>query len=189
MPTQLPAYRKLLKRARQVALVSSTSELLNWDTETYLPSKGVGFRAEQLAYLGGQAHRLFIARSVGEAITACEHHGFAPESDEAANVREWRRRYDRATKIPTPLVEKFQRVKTHPPEAWRVARQKSDFSLFKKHLAKIIELNRQMADCWGFQESPYDALLDEFEPGVRASHLRALFAELRPAIVSVLGPA
>src|SRR5436190_11591427 len=182
-------YKKLIKRAREIALVASASELLSWDLETYLPTKGVCYRAEQLAHLGGHTHRLFIAKKVGDLISACEQHGFLPESDEAANVREWRRRYDRATKLPTRLVEKLQRVRTHAREAWRQARQQSAFSLFKPHLKKLLEINRQMADCWGFQESPYDALMDEYEPGMRASQVRALFAELRPSIVSVLGSA
>ena len=154
-----------------------------------MPPKALGFRAEQLAHFGGHSHRLFTAKKVGEWISACEQHGFGPESDEAANLREWRRRYDRATKLPTRLVEKFERTRAHAREAWREARQRSEFKTFKPHLQKLLELNRQMADYWGFQESRYDALLDEHEPGVRASQLRALFAELRPAIVSILGPA
>ena len=182
-------YKKLLKRSREIALVASASEMLAWDLETYLPAKGVDFRAEQLAHLGGHTHRLFTAKKVGDWLSACEQHGFAPESDEAGNVREWRRHYTRATKIPARLVEKFQRVRTHAREAWRQARQRSEFALFKPHLKKVLEINRQMADCWGFQESPYDALVEEYEPGARASQLRALFAELRPAIGSVLGAA
>jgi carboxypeptidase Taq len=186
---ELNAYKKLVNRAREIALVSSANEVLSWDLETYLPARGVDFRAEQLAYLTGQAHRLFIAKKVGDWISDCEQHGFKPESDEAANVREWRRRYDRATKLPTRLVEKFQRVRTHAREAWRKARQNSDFDLFKPHLKKLVALNIQMADYWGYQESPYDALMDEYEPGERASQVQALFAELRPAVVSLLQPA
>jgi len=182
-------YKKLIKRAHEIALFASAGELLSWDLETYLPSRGVDFRAEQLAGFSGQTHRLFIAKKVGDWISACEQHGFPPESDEAANVREWRRRYDRATKLPTRLVEKFQRVGTHAREAWRQARQQPNFNLFKPHFKKLVGLNRQMADCWGFSESPYDALMEEYEPGGRASQVRALFAILRPAIVSLLGPA
>src|ERR1044071_6402471 len=99
-------YNKLLKRSREIALVSSASEMLSWDLETYLPAKGVDFRAEQLAHLGGHTHRLFTAKKVGDWISACEQHGFASESDEAGNVREWRRHYDRATQLPTRLGDK-----------------------------------------------------------------------------------
>src|SRR6059036_2622321 len=134
-------YQKLIKRSREIALIASASELLSWDLETYLPKKGVDFRAEQLAHLSGQAHRLFIAKKVGDWISACEQHDFNQESDELANVREWRRRYDRATKLPTRLVEKFQRVRTHAREAWRQARQQSDYKLFKPHLQKLLVLN------------------------------------------------
>ena len=189
MSTPFAPYQKLLKRTREIALLSSASELLAWDLETYLPAKGVTFRADQLAHLGGEAHRLFTAKKVGEWISVCEQQGFAPESDEAANVREWRRRYDRATKLPTKLVEKFQKVRTLAREAWRQARSQSEYSLFKPHLKKVLELNRQMADHWGYQESRYDALLDEYEPGARASELRRLFDDLRPAIGSVLAAA
>src|SRR5436190_20000497 len=118
-------YKKLVKRAHEIALLSSTSESLSWDLETYLPARGVDFRAEQLAHLSGHTHRLFIAKKVGDWISACEQHVFPSDSGEAANVREWRRRYDRATKIPTRLVEKLQRVRTHAREAWREARQQS----------------------------------------------------------------
>jgi len=187
--TSFGFYRKLQKRSRRIAFVSGASELLSWDMETYMPAKGLEFRAEQLAYLSGQAHRLWTAKVVGAWIDACEQHGFDVESPEAANVREWRRGYDRATKLPTDLVEKFERTRALAREAWREARQRSEFELFRPHLEKLIDLNRRKADCLGFQESPYDALLDGFEPDMRASQLRELFDELRPAIGAVLGPA
>jgi len=74
-------------------------------------------------------------------------------------------------------------------EAWVEARKRSEFPLFDSALAKILDLNRRMADHWGFEECRYDALLEGYERGARASDIRKLFAELRPAIVSVLGPA
>ena len=182
-------YRKLSKRARDIALLSSVGGLLWWDQRTYMPPKALSYRAGQAAHLSGLAHRQFTAKKVGDLISACEQHGFAAGSDEAANIREWRRLYDRATKVPARLVEKFERTCSLATEAWRQARERSEFKVFKPHLQKVLELNRQMADCWGYQESPYDALLEEYEPGARAGRLRALFAELRPAIVAVLGPA
>lgn len=189
MSSDFAPYRKLLKRAREISLVSSASEVLSWDTETYMPPKGLAFRAEQFAHLGGHTHKLFTGKLVGDWLKACEQNGFAPDSLEAANVREWRRRYERATKLPTSLVEKFQRARMLSREAWKEARQRNEFKIFKPHLQKLLELIRRRADCWGYEESPFDALLDEFEPGMRASQVRTLFAELRPAIGSVLAKA
>ncbi|MEY4385953.1 MAG: hypothetical protein RLY20_1236 [Verrucomicrobiota bacterium] len=184
-----PAYRKLLKRAREIALLDSTLSALSWDEETYLPPKALDHRAEQMAYLSGRAHRLFTATQVGDWISACEQHGFAPDSDEAVNVREWRRSYDRKTKIPARLVEKFSRIRTHAREAWGEARKQSKFKLFKPHFQKLLDLHLQFADLWGYTGSPYNAHLDEYEPGARAEDLRELFAKLRPEIVAILGPA
>ncbi len=151
--------------------------------------RAVGFRAEQTAFLSGWTHRQFTAAEVGEWICACEDHGFSGDTPEAANVREWRRSYDRATKLPPELVEDLQRATTLAREAWVEARAKSEFSIFQPHLQTILDLNKRMADCWGYEECRYDALLEEYEPGARASRLKTLFAELRPAIVDMLGPA
>jgi len=189
MNTESASYKKLLKRAREIALLSSTAEVLAWDQETYMPAKSLAYRAEQMAYLGGEAHRLFTSKKIGELISACESENYTPDSDEAANVREWRRRYDRATKVPVRLVEKLERVRAHAREAWKHAREQSKFRLFKPHLDKILTITKQMADCWGFKESPYDALVEGYEQGVTANQLRELFLQLRPAIVAVLGPA
>ncbi len=189
MGTESLSYRKLRKRAREISFISAAAEALNWDIETYMPPKALGFRAEQLAHLGGHTHRLFTAKVVGDWITACEQDGFEPASPEAANVREWRRRYNRATKLPTRLVEKFEKARAHAREAWKEARRHSTFKLFQPHLQKLLALNLQRAECWGFEASPYDALLEEYEPGMRAVQLRSLFGGLRPAIVSILASA
>src|SRR5260221_13822436 len=113
MTVESTSYRKLLKRVREISLLSSAREVLTWDQETYLPPKALSYRAEQLAYLGGEAHRQFTTKAIARLIADCEQVGYALDSDEAANVREWRRRYDRATKIPTRLVEKLARTSAH----------------------------------------------------------------------------
>src|SRR5258705_1625328 len=140
----LAAYEKLLARAKEIALVDGATSLLNWDEETYMPRKGLSFRAEQLAFLSGWSHRQFTAPEVGGWIKACEDHGFAPDADEAVNVREWRRSYDRATRLPPELVEEFNRAATHARDAWTEARKRSEFAHFQPHLEKLLQLSRQM---------------------------------------------
>ncbi len=182
-------YEKLRARAKEIALIDAATGLLNWDEETGMPRKALPFRAEQIAFLSGWSHRQFTAAEVGDWIKACEDHGFPALSDEDANVRGWRRSYDRATKLSAELVEELNRTTTLARDAWVAARKRSEFPIFQPHLERLLALNRQMADQWGYAESRYDALLEGHERGARASELRKLFAEFRPQLVSILGPA
>ena len=187
--TECPGYKELLKRVGEIALVDSTGALLNWDEETYMPRQALNYRAEQLAYFSGWSHRQFTAPEVGDWLKACEDHGFAEGSDEAANVREWRRDYDRQTRIPADLVEEFSRASAIARDAWVEARKASQFSRFQPHLEKLLQLSRRMADYWGYERTPYDALLEGHERNAKAAELKELFERLRPAIVEILRPA
>lgn len=185
MTTIPDAYRKLLERSREIALVEGAGQVLSWDQETYMPAQGLAFRADQLAHLGGWSHRLFVAPEVGDWIRACEDAGLARESDEAANVREWRRAYDRKVKLPPALVEEFQRTQSFAREAWVEARRKSEYAIFLPHFRKLLSLNREMAARWGYEQTPYDALLESYEPGARAAALQTLFDDLRPRLAEL----
>lgn len=184
--TSETAYEKLLARSREVSLIGTTSGVLGWDQETYMPPKGVAFRAEQLSYLAGLAHQLGTAPEVGEWIATCEGAPFAADDERNVNVREWRRDYDRATKIPADLVTELARVSSLAREAWIEARKKSDFAVFQPWLEKIIELSRRQADCWGWTGTRYNGLLEAYEPGARADQLTAVFADLRKTLVELL---
>ena len=189
LPQPPASYEKMLRRMREVCWLNSSSSALEWDQDTYMPPKALAHRAEQLSYLRGRAHRLATAPAVGGWIADCEQRDLAPDSVEGANVREWRRQYDRATKVPPSFVEQFERLRALAHESWRAARAQSRFELFRPHLAEIVAMIRRKADYLGYEASPYDALLEEYEPGARAAGLTRLFAELRPAIVALLGPA
>jgi carboxypeptidase Taq len=179
-------YQQLCERSREVYLLRSISGVLSWDFETYIPHKAVPYRADQLSYLEAKAHTLFTERAVGDWLQESEQFGFSQDSEEAANIREWRRAYNRATKLPVSLVEEFERTRTIAREAWVEARAESKFLKFQPHLEKIVELTRKKADLWGFEESPYDALIDEYEPGITARQVKPILEELRVALVGIL---
>lgn len=185
------AYGQLHARAKEIALLNSTAALLSWDQQTYMPPKALDFRAEQLSYFSGRAHAMFTAPEVGGWLQACEDAGLAdgPDVETGTNVRGWRRHYDRATKLPTELVEEYERAKIHADAAWQKARERADFATFAPHLETVFGLTKRMADLWGYEASPYDALLEGFEPGAREAELAQLFDVLRPAITDLLGPA
>ena len=102
-----------------------------------------------------------------------------PQSDAAVNVREVRRVHDRAVKVPKELVEEIARVTTRCQQVWQEARQADDFAAFRPWLDKVVGLKRQEAQAVGYRDVPYDALLDEYEPGATTAEITKIFAELR----------
>jgi len=184
----MSAYQKLLDRSKEVSLISSTSALLQWDQEIMLPKHGIEFRAEQLAWLGGKAHRLWIDEVVGEWIGAAVDEVDAG-SMEAVNVERWKYDYERACKIPAELVEKLARVESQGHESWKEARAKSDFSIFAQSLTELVELSKQKAGLWGYEEVPYDALLEPYEPGLTTKQVKELFGPLAGQLAEICGVA
>ena len=113
---------------------------LGWDQETIMPSKGAEARGEILAWLAGQRHNSLIDEEMNSLITELEdetHDDFF-----AANLREMRRKYDEAVKIPTSFVSKFTKARSEALIAWQKARSESDFSQFAPHLQNLIDLTR-----------------------------------------------
>jgi carboxypeptidase Taq len=190
------AYTDLLCRARERALLGSCANLLEWDEETCMPPSGVLARSEQRALLAGLIHERATDPRLAELLAAAQ--GFAPlaplapdtEPDSAAvNVRELARDFARATCLPRALVEETARTSALAQQAWAAARQGSDFSRFEPWLARMVALKREAAEALsagsgnGHTGDLYDALLDEWEPGMTCRELEALFAALRRELV------
>lgn len=175
------AYQRLIHLYREARLLESISSLIGWDERTYMPAKGSAHRAEQMALLARLVHEQLTAPVLGDLLAAVERSPLvaAPESMEAVNVREIRRVYNRAVKIPATLVEELARIVTRAQNIWQEARQKNDFPAFAPWLEKIVRLKREEAQAVGYDDSPYDALLDEYEPGATAREITTVFAELR----------
>jgi carboxypeptidase Taq len=164
------------------------SAVLGWDREVNMPPGGNEARAEQSATLNALAHEIFTADETGELLEAAEVEVADEDfgSDDASYVRVLRRNYDKQVKIPTELVEEFSRVRSHAFAAWRQARQNDDYPHFQPHLTKIVEINCEIADILGYEEHPYDALLDLFEPGMTTAQVDAVFTELKEGLVPLL---
>ena len=185
------AYELLQQRSREIAVFNSTASVLSWDQETYMPPKAGAYRAEQLSQLAGLAHRMGTAPEINDWLKACEDQ-LPPCADEeecslrAANVREWRRDYDRATKLPGRLVEDVARTTSLARDAWAQARRESNFAAFAPWLEKILGLVREEAEAWGYTTCAYDALLEGYEPGARAAELTPVFADLQKQLTPLL---
>jgi Zn-dependent M32 family carboxypeptidase len=182
------AYADLIRRVREASILGSCGSLLSWDESTYMPRQGSAYRGEQMGLLARLGHEMITAPIIGELLAAVESSELVrnPESDAAANVREIRRGYDRAVKVPAELVEELARVTTRAQQAWRDARKASDFAAFRPHLETIVDLLRKKADAIGYRVSRYDALLDEYEPGATAAEITSAFAALRAELVPLI---
>jgi carboxypeptidase Taq len=186
--TPTTAYAELLRRSREAAVLSSCGAVLGWDERTYMPRNGSTFRGDQMALLARLAHEMATDPKVGECLSAIEGSSFVADkgSPEAINVREIRRAYDRAVKVPKDLVEELARVTTRAQQVWQEARAADDFPTFLPWLEQVIALKRREADHVGFKDHPYDALLDEYEPGATAAQVRDVFAALSKDLVPLI---
>lgn len=175
---------ELKRRLAQVSDLRAAAGLLSWDQETQMPPEAARVRGLQLATLEGLAHELFGGARTGELLKAVE--GAEADETEAALLRVTRRDYARATRLPTEFVEESARARNEAHHAWLDARQHSRFATFAPHLERMIDLARRQADLLGYDEHPYDALLDEYESGMRASQVRPVFADLRDRTLPLL---
>lgn len=186
--TPSDAYADLIRRVKEAAVLGSCGAILGWDERVNLPRNGAAFRGEQMALLARLAHEMSIAPEIGEALMDIENSELVgdPESDEAVNVREIRRGYDRSVKLPKELVEELARVTIQAQQAWQQARQANDFPAFRPWLERVVKLKREEAQAVGYKEHPYDALLDEYEPGATAKEIEQVFAGLRAELVPLI---
>ncbi|MEX2581090.1 MAG: carboxypeptidase M32 [Verrucomicrobiales bacterium] len=178
------AYENLVELGRELQLVGDAQALLSWDQEVLLPPKGVAYRAEQMSWFSGWIHERYTEPKVGDWIGAAEAE--AETLLERANLREWRHRYERATRLPKRLVEDFAETQVRAKAVWGEAREKDDFSLFAPALEKLVGLCRQQAELWEYEEHPYDALLDKFERGASTRQLTETLGALRTRLIPVV---
>jgi carboxypeptidase Taq len=187
-PSPDQAYQELLRRSKESTLLGSCAHLLGWDERTYMPRLGSAHRADQIALLARMTHEMVTAPEIGQLLGEIERSDVIRDKDgpAAANVREIRRIYDRAVKIPKELVEEIARVSTRAQQIWQEAREKNDFPGFRPWLEKIVALKQREAQAIGYREAAYDALLDEYEPGATTAEITRIFSALRKELVPLI---
>lgn len=175
----------LMVRLKRADDLNAAADVLEWDQETYMPDGGAPARARQIATIREMAHEVLTADEVGTLLGRLEPTA-EPGSFEAALLRVARRDYDRAVKIPNWLVSDLAHAVAMGKQAWKNARENDAFGTFAPHLQTIVDLNIQKAEAIGFSERVYDALLDEYEPGMRTAEIEQIFSDLRTELVQIV---
>jgi carboxypeptidase Taq len=183
------AYQELTRYLRDSAVLASCSSVLDWDEQTSMPDGGVEHRSNQLSLLAGLIHDRSTAPFLGELLSELEHSDLlaSPDSPPAVNIREARRDYDRATRLPRRLIEELSKTASLAHQGWVAARKAARFEEFRPWLEKIVALKREEAQAIGYGTgAPYDALLDQYEPGMTVDRLQRLFTPLREELVTLI---
>lgn len=187
------AYLKLVEHLQKTHRFGAALGLLHWDQEVKMPdnSRANAFRSEQVSDMSRMYHAMCVDERVGEWLSACEADS-ALVSDEVSvagvNVREARRAYDKETKLPEALVGEIARTTAVAQSVWAEARRENDFSKFAPHLKQIVKLMRDKADALGYPDDGerWDALADNYEPGMNAKQLEPMFASMREQLVPLV---
>lgn len=185
-------YEKLFELSRTIATYSSIQALLEWDQETYMPSEAADFRSAELSLVAGLTHQLKTSpkfkRLLSQLIDLESGRLLdATLSDrEAAALKMWRRDYLQAAKLPASFVKTFSTTCSKALHTWSKAKKENSFKDFKPHLEKIVSLCRKQADFLGFQDHPYDALLDLYEPGMTVRTLSPLFQKIKQPLIQLI---
>lgn len=176
--TDQQAYASLIAHLKQSIALSQIAGLLSWDQETMMPPEGAEARAEQSAALATVIHQRDCDPRIAEWCEQIDLNQL--DAVAAANVREARRTYERATKIPAKLAEELARQTALGQGIWAKARADENVSDFLPMLENIVALKRQQAACLQSEGGElYDALIDEFEPEMKTADLAELLAKLR----------
>lgn len=151
-----------------------------------MPEQAAEARAEQSSVLAGVVHEKFIDPFLGEWLLELSHNSDSLSATEAAIIRERLRDYEKAIKLPPDLVQKLAHTSSSAQSVWIKARKESDFSKFAPWLEKMVGLKREQAEAYGYEDCPYDPLLDDYEPHMTSAELDPILESLRDGLVPIV---
>ena len=185
------SYDKLMAKAKEITILETIDSVIHWDMETKMPPKGINLRSQQLAMLSQIEHRMSTNPEIETLLSKIEKH---PNYDtlkglQKRNVYLIRKQYDEQTKLPEELVVETARQQAIAIDVWKKAKATKNFSMFKPELEKLLELKKKAAVILMQVKgtaTPYDALIDIFEPEMTAETIAKIFGELKGGLVSIM---
>lgn len=181
------AYGQLEQRFARMGALQEAAGMLHWDMAAVMPEGGHDSRAEQLATLNVIAHEMLTSTETADLLALVGDGGL--DDWQRANLHEMKRIYVHATALRPDLVEAITRARAACEKTWREARPKGDFALVQPKLQAVLDLFRESAAAKAEKLgiSPYDALMDEFEPGARAADITPIFDDYAAFLPDFLG--
>ena len=191
----LKTLEPLSARLLEIQRINSAASLLSWDQETYMPAGGGEARAEQISTLQGIAHQKFVSPDIERLLATWVDPETGEIRDSPGDVwdeparsllREVWRDFRRAKKLPSDFVMTLSRECSLAQQVWAEAKENHAFSQFLPNLRTVLSLKREETQYLGYRDSPYNALLDVYEPGFTIAALHPLFAQIKGRLVPLL---
>jgi len=178
------ALAELKHRLARLTDLRRAEAVLVWDMQVFMPPGGAPSRAAQLGTLEELIHERLVDDRFGELFEELEPYAesIPHDSDDASLIRVARYDWDRTRRVPIELAVEFAETAAESYDVWVRARQDSDFAAFRPWLERIIDLRRRYIECFAPYDDAYDVLLEDYEPGMRTSEIREIFAVLTPAL-------
>ena len=180
-----PSYEEYRNLFQEIADIKYAAAVLQWDQETYLPSKGNDIRGRQLSTLTETAHRMFTNEKTGELLQSLLGESSLNDRQQKNVELSWED-LQKNKKLPASFVRKMSETVNKSFHAWINARKKNNFSFFQEPLQEVILLKRQEAEYIGFDAHPYDALMNDFDKGLTVDFTNKLFKDLIPQLSIIL---
>ncbi len=180
--------RTLKERLAEISDLYRSLFVLAWDQKVTMPTGGHPARAEAMATLGRIAHERFVDEEVGRLLERLRplEETLDYDSDDASLIRVVRHDWEKQSRVPTELRAEMIRAGALGNQVWIEAREKSDFSMFLPALERNLELRRRYVECFEWSDSPYTALLDDYEPFMETTEVAEVFGTIRPVLSSLV---
>ena len=175
------AWGDLVAHERATWALAQVMGRLGWDQETMMPRGAAGQRSEEMAALEGVLHARRTDPQRGEWLAVAQ----APDAAGEALLRHARRSYARNTRVPADLAAELARTTSLAQGIWAEARARDDVAHFLPTLARVIDLRRQEAAALAQGGDLYDALLNDYEPGITGAEIAAMFSRMRLRVVAL----
>lgn len=176
---------KLKNHLKRISNFENALSLLRWDSETYMPKNASEKRAEIIGEIAGYTFKEFTSEKTLKLLQNAENE--AQSIEEKALIRETKKEFEKSKKIPPELFIEFQIETSKAQNAWQIAKKEDNFNLFKPQLEKIVSLSKEIAEHLEYEENRYDALLDNYEPGLKTKDLLSILPSLRSFLINLLG--
>ncbi len=176
---------ELNKRLVDISRLGSVIGLLDWDREVMMPKKASEHRAKSMSLLGGIVHEKFVNINTDGLLTTLKKEyesGKLNEKESAIFTNIWRS-FEKEKKLPEDFIKEIMEAASLSQDAWAKARQKKSFKLFLPHLEKMVTLRKKEAELLGYEKTPYDALLDNYEPLMKSEDTTQVLEDLKNFLI------